>query len=82
MIDPGTAAIVAGALKAGSDAMSSSSASKKKSKEDKRRTMADYWNALLNRAQDQSKDVRAGQRDLAKAQANVLQNIASQYVQS
>ena len=57
-------------------------AEKKKAKEMKRKTLAELLNAALGREFDAGEGIRKRGTDLALGRAGVLQNIASQYVQS
>lgn len=55
---------------------------KKKIKEQKRKTLAELLNEVMGREFKAGEGIRERGADLAKARANAMQNIASQYVQA
>ena len=85
-MDPATwSALIAGGAKAGSEIFSGFGAqkdSKRKQKEQKRKTIAEMLNAALERESKSGQESRRGQREMAGARAQAMQQLASQIIQS
>lgn len=85
-MDPATwAALISGGAKAGSEVFSGFKAekdSKRKAKEQKRKTLAEMLNAALERESKSGQEGRRGQREMAGARAQAMQQLASQMIQA
>lgn len=84
-MNPAAAQAVAEGAKGVADyftAREQSKAQRKMAKEQKRKTLADLLNAALGREFEAEEGRKKRSSDLAQRRAEVLQNIASQYVQA
>lgn len=84
-MDPSTIQALGTGLKSGSDTLGKqmiARAEEKKAKESKRRTLAEFLNAVLQREFDAGEGMRKRGADLSGQRAQAMQNVASQYVQA
>ena len=73
---------VAQGIGAGMQAKASKYGSKKQAKENKRKTLADLLNEALKREYEAGQSTRKSQMENRTQQAQVLQNLANQYIQA